>query len=124
MIPHEDFTVYMRRALTRIMTVAVTTTPTFQFDWLEETGHDCRSKGFSSNLAIGARVLALSVQRMPSKKCVCVCVCVCGTQVTICLHEDTGKVMTWQVSTNARCTPLHICASTNDVCVAILTASK
>ena len=54
MIPHEDFTVYMRRALTRIMTVAVTTASTFQFDWDEEAGHDCASKDFMSNLAIGA----------------------------------------------------------------------
>ena len=42
--------VYMCRAQTRFMTVA----GAFKFDWLEETGHDCASKDFSSNLAIGA----------------------------------------------------------------------
>jgi len=29
------------------------TTPAFKFDWLEETGNDCASKDYSSNVAIG-----------------------------------------------------------------------
>ena len=61
---------YMRRAPTRIVTVAdgttpaikagttaviTTTTPTFEFRWLTELGSDCAALNSNQNLPIGKR---------------------------------------------------------------------